>query len=201
MPEPTEPAASEPEASESPARKLERFRDYLSLLARLEVDPRRHAKLDVSGVVQQTLLEAYQSLDKIAAWDAAQQAAWLRRVLANNLKDELRKWRTEARDVARERSLQAALDESSSRLEGWLAADQSSPSQHAQRAEQAVRLAEALAKLAEAQREAIVLQHWHGWSLAKIADHLGRTPAAVAGLLHRGLEQLRKHLQTESSGR
>jgi len=185
------------EPSEAESRKLERFREYLSLLARLEVDPRRHAKLDVSGVVQQTLLEAYQSLDKIAAWDAAQQAAWLRRVLANNLKDELRKWRTEGRDVTRERSLQAALDQSSSRLESWLAAEQSSPSQHAERAEQAVRLAGALAKLAEAQREALVLQHWHGWSLARIADYLGRTPAAVAGLLHRGLEQLRKHLRED----
>src|SRR5262249_17794447 len=133
------------EPTEPEARKLERFREDLSLLARLEMDPRRHVKLDVSGVVQQTLLDAYQSLDKTAAWDGAQQAAWLRRVLANNLKDELRKWRTEARDTARERSLQAALDESSSRLEGWLAAQQSSPSQHAQRAEQAVCLAEALA--------------------------------------------------------
>jgi RNA polymerase sigma-70 factor, ECF subfamily len=188
---------SEPQPSESESWKLERFREYLILLARLQVDPRRYPKVDVSGVVQQTLLEAFQSLDKIAAWDAAQQAAWLRRLLANNFKDELRKWRTEARDATRERSLQAALDESSSRLEGLLAAEQSSPSEHAQRAEQAVRLAEALAKLAEAQREALVLQHWHGWSLAKIADHLGRTPAAVAGLLHRGLEQLRKHLQTD----
>jgi RNA polymerase sigma-70 factor, ECF subfamily len=62
------------------------------------------------------------------------------------------------------------------------------------REEQAVRLAEALADLPEAQREALVLQHWHGWSLADIARHLDRSPAAVAGSLKRGLQKLRTGL-------
>ena len=45
------------------------------------------------------------------------------------------------------------------------------------------------------QREALVLQTWHGWSLADIGRHMDRTPAAVAGLLKRGLHQLRDLLQ------
>jgi RNA polymerase sigma-70 factor (ECF subfamily) len=175
--------------------RLEGFRQYLALLARLHVGPQLQAKVDLSGVVQQTLLEAYQSLDKIEGLSEARQAAWLRQALANNLKDELRKWKAEARDVGRERSLQVALEQSSARLEAWLVAEQSSPSQRIQRQERAVRLANALAQLPEAQREALVLQHWHSWSLAQIAEHLGRTPAAVAGLLHRGLEGLRKYLE------
>jgi RNA polymerase sigma-70 factor (ECF subfamily) len=177
--------------AESLDRALERFREYLGLLVGLQVDPRLRGKLDLSGVVQQTLLEAHQTLGQIRGWSEAQQLAWLRRLLANNLTDEIRKLHAEARDVARERSLEAALDESSSRLGAWLAADQSSPSQQAERHEQALRLASALAQLPEAQREALVLQHWHGWSLAQIGQQLGRSPAAVAGLLHRGLQQLR----------
>jgi DNA-directed RNA polymerase specialized sigma24 family protein len=39
------------------------------------------------------------------------------------------------------------------------------------------------------------MRHLRGWSLAQIAGHLGRTPAAVAGLLKRGLQQLRHELQ------
>ena len=92
----------------------------------------------------------------------------------------------------------SALDESSASLDAWLAtADQSSPSQHAQFNEEALRLAEALERLPEAQREALVLQHWHNWSLAEIGEHLGRSPAAVAGLIKRGLKQLRNHLREE----
>lgn len=166
---------------------LERYRDYLHLLARLQLDPRLRARIDLSGVVQQTLLEAHQA----ALPGQAQPLAWLRRILANNLGDEIRKFTAAKRDLGREQSLEAALDASSGRLENWLAAEQSSPSEHVQREEQALRLAQALAELPSAQREALVLQHWHGWSLAEIAKHLDRSPAAVAGLLKRGLAQLR----------
>jgi RNA polymerase sigma-70 factor (ECF subfamily) len=169
---------------------LEKFRAYLTLMSRVRLDPRLQGKLDLSGVVQQTLLEAYQARHRIAHWNEAQQAAWLRRMLANNLTDEVRKLRTDGRDVEREQ----ALDASSVRLEAWLAAEQSSPSEQAQRKETALQLADALEQLPADAREALVLQHWHGWTLAQIAEHLGRTPGAVAGLIHRGLQQLKKIL-------
>ena len=56
-------------------------------------------------------------------------------------------------------------------------------------------LAEALAELPDNQREAVVLRHWHDCSLAEIAERLGCTTAAVTGLLHRGLRNLRQLLQ------
>ena len=76
----------------------------------------------------------------------------------------------------------------------WLAAEQSSPSQQVEQHEQSLRLARALAALPEAQREALVLQHWHGWTLAQIGERMNRTPAAVAGLLKRGLKGLREEM-------
>src|SRR5436309_35443 len=103
---------------------LERYRAYLHLLARLELDPCFEGKADLSGVVQQTLLEAYQALGQFRGQTEAQVAAWLRRILANNLTDEVRRLSARVRDVVRERSLEAALDDSSSRLEAWLAAEQ-----------------------------------------------------------------------------
>jgi RNA polymerase sigma-70 factor, ECF subfamily len=118
-------------------------------------------------------------------------AGWLRRMLACNLADALRAFSRGKRDIDRERSLHAALDESSVRIESWLQAEQSSPSQKAQRTEDILRLVEALAELPEAQREAVVLHYWQGLTLAQVAAQLGRTAPAVAGLLQRGLKSLR----------
>jgi RNA polymerase sigma-70 factor (ECF subfamily) len=174
---------------------LERYREYLRLLARVQIGPQVQARFDPSDVVQQTLLEAHLQQARVRGRTEAERAAWLRRILAHNLADAFRAEGRARRDVSRQRSLEAALEDSSSRLQGWLAAGQSSPSQQAVRQEQEVRLAEALAALPEAQREALVLQHWHGWSLAQIGERMGRSTAAVAGLLKRGLRQLRLQLQ------
>jgi RNA polymerase sigma-70 factor (ECF subfamily) len=175
---------------------LERFRAYLSLLARLEIAPRLRDKVDLSGVVQQTLLEAHQGLKQYPrpGRGHAETTAWLRSILSHNLADMLRKLTAQKRDVRLERSLEAALDQSASRLEHWLAAEQSSPSQHAMRQEELLNLAESLALLPEAQRRAVELHHLEGRTLAEIAAELGSTKAAVAGLLHRGLKALRVQL-------
>jgi RNA polymerase sigma-70 factor (ECF subfamily) len=174
---------------------LDRFRSYLLLLARVRLDPKLQGKLDASDVVQQTLLEAHQGSPQFRGHTVGEQAAWLRQILARNLANAVRDLGRGKRDVARERSLQASLDQSASRLEGWLAAEQSSPSQQAERHERAVRLADALVSLPEAQREAVVLRHWQGMSLEAIGKQLNCTTAAVTGLLHRGLKSLRKQLQ------
>lgn len=167
----------------------ERWRDYLAVLASIHLAPQLRGKVDLSGVVQQTRLEAFRDGPRIAGGTAGE-ATWLGQALAHNLADEVRELAAGKRDATRERSLEAALAESSARLGDSLAADQSSPSQRAASDEDARQLAAALAPLPAAQREALVLQHWHGWPLARIADHLGRSRPAVAGLIKRGLEKL-----------
>jgi RNA polymerase sigma-70 factor (ECF subfamily) len=176
---------------------FEEYRDYLRLLARMQLNARLRSKVDPSDVVQQTLLQAHQAREQFRGQSPAELAGWLRQILARNLTHQLRDHGRARRDVGRERSLETKLNESSARLEAWLAAEQSSPSQRAQRNEQLLHLAHALNDLPEAQREAVVLHYWQGMSLADIAKHLERTPAAVAGLLHRGLTQLREHLREE----
>jgi RNA polymerase sigma-70 factor (ECF subfamily) len=182
----------DPEAADP--LNLERYRAYLSLLARLQLDGRLREKLDASDIVQQTLLEAHEKRDQFRGQTPAEEAAWLRQMLAHNLADALRAHGRAKRDVTLERSLDAALGASSCRLEGWLAAEQSSPSQRAVKNEELLRLAAALAELPEAQREAVVLHHLQGCPLADLARHLGRSEPAVAGLLHRGLKRLRELL-------
>jgi RNA polymerase sigma-70 factor (ECF subfamily) len=176
---------------EDQSLSLERFRGYLHLLARLQLNARFQGKFDASDVVQETLLKAHAALDQFRGQEPAELAAWLRQILAHTLADLGRDLGRAKRDIALERSLEGSLEQSSARLEGWLIASQPSPSQLAIRKEQALRLADALAGLPELQREALVLKHCEGWSLAEIGQHLGRSPAAVASLLRRGLKQLR----------
>ena len=171
--------------------QFERYRSYLLLLARLQLDQRWHARIDPSDLVQQTLLEAHARWHELGTEDAAL-AAWLRKALANNLADALRAQRRARRDVGRELSLNAALDASSARLADWLAAEQSSPSAKALQNETLLILADSLTSLPEAQREAIVLHHLQGRSLRDTACELGRSDVATAGLLHRGLKKLRE---------
>ena len=173
---------------------LQRFRSYLLLLAQMKLDRKLRGKLDASDVVQQTLLEAHQALESFRGDDTAAQAAWLRKILARNLANAVRDLTRAKRDVRRERSLQTDLDASASQLEGWLAAEQSSPSQRAERHERALQLAEALAQLPDSQRDAVLLRHFQGLSLAEIAEQLECTTGAVTGLLQRGLKNLRKSL-------
>lgn len=181
--------------AEAHEQNLERYRAYLRLLARVHLDPRLRGKLDPSDVVQQTLVLALQGMKQFRGSRSGELQVWLRQILARNLAMAVRDFGRAKRDLAREQSLEAALAASSSRLEVWLAAEQSSPSQQAESHEQALRLAEALETLPENQREALTLQHWQGWSLAQIGNHLGKSPEAVAGLLKRGLKQLRQLLQ------
>ncbi|MHB1425093.1 MAG: sigma-70 family RNA polymerase sigma factor [Gemmataceae bacterium] len=166
---------------------VESFRSFLLLLARTRLHGFPDARINASDVVQQTLLDAHRQRQQFRGTAPPEMAAWLRRILACNLADALRALHRGKRDVDRERSLEAELAESSARLAGWLIADQSSPSHQAARNEQELRLANALAALPDAQREAIVLHYWQGCSLAQTAEQLGCSPAAVAGLLHRGL--------------
>jgi RNA polymerase sigma-70 factor (ECF subfamily) len=179
---------------------LESYREYLHLLARLHLDSRLRGKIDLSGVVQQTLLEAHQARQRFPAESDAPPLAWLRRILANNLNDEVRKLTAAVRDVQRERSLEQAMDASSARIAAWLQADQSSPSQHAQREEDLSRLAVALARLPDEQRTAIELHHLQGLPLADVAAQLDRNKGATAALLYRGLKKLRQLLEDRGEG-
>jgi len=180
--------------SGDPIRDLRRYRDYLILLARNQLPARLLAKLDPSDVVQQTMLEAHRDRAQFRGTTSAEVAGWLRGILAHKLANAARDFERDKRDIGREVSLQKSIEESSVRLEGWLRDGRLSPPEQADRNEQLLSLASALAELPNDQREAIEMRYLKSMPVKDIAMELGRTSSAVGGLLHRGLVHLQARM-------
>jgi RNA polymerase sigma-70 factor (ECF subfamily) len=151
--------------------------------------------LDPADVVQETLLRAHRSRAQFQGENEVQLRAWMRTILRNVLAERLRRIGRQKGEGGPELSLQQALEDSSVRLEKYLAADQSSPSQRVMREETLSQLANALAQLPDEQRQAVQFHHLDGQSLAEVGLRMGRSKEAVAGLLFRGLRKLRESLQ------
>ncbi len=183
------------EANEPDRWPVERYREYLRVLARLQVGPGLQAKVDPSDLVQQTLLRAHEKRDQFRGRTEAEFTAWLRQILADQLAKALRRYATGARDVGLERSLEDALGAPSAWLEAWLAVETDSPSERADRNEQLLNLARALEQLPDDQRRAVELHYLKGCTLAEVGEELGRGRRAAAGLLFRGLKKLRQLLE------
>jgi RNA polymerase sigma-70 factor (ECF subfamily) len=174
-------------------RLLELYRNYLELLARLEIGRRLQAKADAADLVQETFLEAHAHFAQFRGNSEEELAAWLRQILASRLAKLVRRFcGTQRRDVRVERRLAADLDQSSRLLDRGLAAPGSTPSQRAARREQAVLLADALRRLPDDYREVLVLHHLEGHSLPEVARRLGRTVDSVKHVWLRALARLRR---------
>jgi RNA polymerase sigma-70 factor (ECF subfamily) len=148
--------------------------------------------VDVSDVVQETFLTAHRCFHQFRGKSEPELAGWLRKILASQMAKSLRHfWGTKARDVRLECALADDLDRSSQALGVALADPCSSPSQQANRREQAVLLGNALAALPEKYREVLVLRHLEGLSFPDVARRMSRSVDSVEKIWARALGKLR----------
>jgi RNA polymerase sigma-70 factor (ECF subfamily) len=189
-----------PGPADDPVRDLDRYRDYLLLLARAQIPDWVRGELDASDLVQQTLMLAHRDRGQRRGTTGAEMAGWLRGILTHKLKNAVRDIRRDGRDIARKISLEQSLAESSARLEDWLVHSTLSPDEKADRTEQLLRLASALVRLPDDWRQAVELRYLQGLSVKEVAEAMGRTTAAVGGLLHRALVELRSRMADSSKG-
>lgn len=189
--------AGEPGARE---QLFGRYQAYLHLLARAQVGRQLRGKCDSSDVVQMTLLEAHRDLAGFQGHSENELMAWLRRILAHNLYNEARRFAAQQRDAAREVSIDqmhAGVEHSSVALARGLAADTPTPSQDATRREDAVRLADALARLPEDYQTVLLLRVFEELPAEEVAERMGRTAGAVRMLQMRALVALREEMGAE----
>lgn len=144
------------------------------------------AKLDPADLVQQTFLEAIRAAQTLQGRPDHELLSFMRRILANNLIDAVRKFGKGRAEISPE-----LFADSSRRMGDWLAAPDTSPSERFARNEHFESLAVCLASLPETQRIVVEMRYLQGAKLAEIALALDRSEGAVAALLHRAMTALR----------
>jgi RNA polymerase sigma-70 factor (ECF subfamily) len=180
-------------ATREETQSLERFRSYLHVVARLRLQGEQQKRIDPSVIVRQTLQDAARQIGRLHDRTPAETAMWLRKLLAHHLGSAFRT--IHEADADDYRPSGHGPGRCVCRSPAPPAAESVPAADAVETNDSAVALAEALVRLPDDQREAILLQYWHGMTLAEIAGRLDRTPAAVAGLLKRGLAQLRGLLE------
>lgn len=168
---------------------VQRLRSALLTLAESLISPAIRTELDASDLVQQTLLEACQQAEQLSPLEERQVFGWLRTALKHNVLDAVKHLRTLKNDAER-RLRMSDLEGSFTRLEDFLLADGTSPSEMLHRSEQTTRLLCAIQELPDNQKQAVILKHLNGLSVLQVAEQLGISEAAAGGLLSRGRQAL-----------
>jgi RNA polymerase sigma-70 factor (ECF subfamily) len=170
-----------------------RHREPVRRMIGLRLDPAIAPRVDASDIVQEVLLEANRRLAEYLRDPAMPFHLWLRHIARDHLIDAHRRHRlARRRSVDRERSLRPALADSSSvELVGAFIDRELTPATAAIRQEFAGRFEEALAGLADDDREVILMRHFEQLSNQEVAAALGLSDAAASMRYLRALRRLR----------
>jgi len=180
--------------NEAAGTLLEAYRNYLTLLVRLQTDRRLQGKMSPSDLVQETFLEAHRVLEQFRGTSEAELLQWLRRILVFQLSRAVRRYLgTQRRDVRLEQELVEDVDRSSQMVQA-IAGSRSNPSRKAARREQAVLLADVLSQLRSDYREVIILRHLEELTFPQIAQRMGRPEDSVKKAWARALAAVRRAL-------
>lgn len=171
---------------------LEKCRSYLLLIANSELESDLRAKAGASDLVQESFLEAHRDIAHFQGESLDELLAWLRRILLHNLADFARQYReTAARRISREQTLD---DSTGPVLAQHLAVPDPSPSKQAVANEQHAALAQALQRLPDDYRQALLLRQQEQYSFAQIGEAMGRSAEAARKVWFRAVERLREEL-------
>jgi RNA polymerase sigma-70 factor (ECF subfamily) len=169
----------------------DRYRPLLKLQYRqLQLDPRLRRRFDASDLVQDTFEQALENLDKFQGQSEGERVKWLQKIFRNKALDRVRAETAAKGDVRRDRSIDNAVAESTARWEIALGIEDDQPDRKAERREFLFLVADAMEKLPDGQRDAVLLVQLMGGRIAEAAEQLDRSEKAVSHLLRRGLDRL-----------
>jgi RNA polymerase sigma-70 factor (ECF subfamily) len=172
---------------------LHRHRDEVRSFVELHLDPRLRARLDPSDVVQETQLYAARHIGDYLERRPMPFRLWLRKTAYQRLLNMQRDERRQRRSVHREE----ALPDRSSLLVALPVLAGQTPSEQAAARETAERVSRAVAGLAEADREVLLMRHAEGMGYDEIACLLEVDAAAARKRYGRALIRLQRALSRE----
>lgn len=147
-----------------------------------------HKHFSVEDILQTTFSQAFRDIRRFESRGSGAFFAWLRTIADHRLVDALRKMR---KGTAHQISINHAGDLSSlTDLYDLVCHDSASPSKNVGKDEAVRALQIALAGLPDDQQQALRLNCLEGKTIEEVAAELGRTEAAVRGLVFRGKKNL-----------
>lgn len=173
---------------------LDRYWLSLRSLAERRFNTRPGRAVELSDVMQETAIYVSERLEQFVGETDKEWFGWLGQVFDHRLIDGLRKGQAKRRDWRRETAMDDTLGNAATPLKDQLAAQQSSPSQQANRNEQIML---AIAAVPQPYREVVRLRNIEGHTLEEIAKLLECPVAEAAIFLDRGLRALRRHFRQE----
>ncbi|QDV37144.1 sigma-70 family RNA polymerase sigma factor [Tautonia plasticadhaerens] len=167
------------------------FRKTMLAIANEEVNLAIQCREAPSDIVQETILEAQEDLDRFHGLTEQEMRAWLKQVLVRNISNVNRKYRTDKRNVRRERSLSPQTDGATPVIPD----PGPSPSTVLVRRETAEALEVAIQGLPDHYRQVIHLRYRKGLSYEEIAQAMNRTEMATRRLWSRALHELSRRMK------
>ncbi len=169
---------------------LESYRPYVRVLVRTLHRNRLQSRLDDSDLIQDALLQVQQSFASFRGQTVGEFVSFLHLVVVRSTGHTLQGHLDAARrDVRREQPIED--------VSGLVDPQAGSPSSAAIRQEQAVRMANGLARLPDDMQRVLLGRHVDGFSYAELAVQLGRSEGATRVLYTRALRRLREECREE----
>ncbi|MCA9120286.1 MAG: sigma-70 family RNA polymerase sigma factor [Planctomycetaceae bacterium] len=189
-------AAAKQDGNEPLGRLLQLYRNYLTILATTQINPRLRRRMAPSDLVQEAMLAAHRDFERFRGQSEREFLAWLRQILINCLHHAIETHlKAKKRDLRCEVSIEQvseALDKSVLNFANVLADRGPSPSAPARQRERAVALADQLAKLKPHYRDVIVLRNLQGLSFDEVAARMDKKPSTVRMMWLRAIDKFKE---------
>jgi RNA polymerase sigma-70 factor (subfamily 1) len=182
------------------------YQNYMGMLIRTGLGARLRAHVEVSDVIQETLVEVIRQFHQFNGQTEAAVVGWMRNLVSQKLADLGRHYgRVKRNGHGRTLPLDVTPGDrrngdESGQIIDMLVLSQTSPSQAASRREEISRLADALAGLADEQADVLWLFFAEDLSFTAIGERMNLSRKSVRTIVACGLKHLRHALAGPPGG-